>query len=464
LTNRTDYEILLNTLDKAENGPVVDEKDWDLRFISQSIQELIIKYDISWTSEGPIVPWDDEFADRVFAAGWEMALRTGVFCLDTRRQMQWDRNELETILSRTPRQITLGTGEEEVPVFSRRPDDSIRVAIFGGPWGVPVPEELYIPFIESYAREPIFDFVENATLLSTQGRPIRAGSPWEAVACWQEAQMALEAIKKAGRPGLASGCVEIATTEIGELAGTTYGAYRPTDVHHSAFISEQKTAYHQLIKAVHFAHTGSISEAYFNPMYGGYVGGGPGVAIAIVSGMLLAKACLGGTLCNTGPTHVHLDCSTHPMLVKATALAFQGLARNTNLLISPFVRPTTGPGTKEIFYESAALTIASVVSGAALIDCVQSATGNHTLYSSPLEARFCGELAHAVEGMTRKDADPIVTKLVEKYKDIQEEHLIGLPFTEVYDLDTLQPNSDWFSKYQAACDGMDSDFGIGINK
>jgi len=460
MKNSQDYDLLLSALDKAENGPVLDEKEWDLKFISQTVSGLIRKYDISWNQDDPIVPWDDEFSDRVFQAGMELALETGVFCLDTKRRMQWSRDEIDVILSGTLKQVTVGDGDDSVEVFARCPDDDTRVAIFGGPWGVAVPEKTYPAYIESYAREPIFDLIENATLLSTHGRMIRAGSPWEAVAGWHEAQMALDSVSRAGRPGVAVGATEISTTEVGELAATTYGGYRPTDIHHVAFISEQKVSYDNLTKGMHIAHTQSLSEAYFNPMYGGYVGGGPGVAIAIVSGILLVKACFMGTFCNTGPTHVHLDCSTHPDLVTATAIAFQGLARNTHLMTSPFVRPTTGPGTREIFYESGALTLAAVVSGAALIDCVQSATGNNQMYATPLEARFCGELAHAVEGMTRKDADPIVTWFVEKYKHTQGEDLIGQPFTELYDLDTLQPIPEWYREYENVCKEIEAEFGI----
>ena len=108
-------------------------------------------------------------------------------------------------------------------------------------------------------------------MLSTHNRPIRAGSPWEAVAACQEHELASEILKRGGRPGMAVGCVEIAVTEVGELAGTTYGGYRPTDVHKINFISEQ-TAYHHLTSAVHFAHVDAFSESYFNPMYGGYFG------------------------------------------------------------------------------------------------------------------------------------------------------------------------------------------------
>ena len=177
MSKPTDYQILLGSLDKAEHGPIVEERDWDNKFISQTIRELVRKYDISWNADDPIVPWDNDFADRVFAAGMEMAVKTGVYCLDTKRQMLWSQDELEQILSRTPKQVTVGEGVDAVTVYTRRPDDDKRVAVWGGPWGVPVTEELYTPFIESYAREPVFDLVENATLLSTHGRPIRAGSP-----------------------------------------------------------------------------------------------------------------------------------------------------------------------------------------------------------------------------------------------------------------------------------------------
>ena len=127
-----DYEILLSNLDKAENGPIVDEKDWDLRYINQTVQELLGKYDISWNLDDPFVPWDDEFADRVYAAGMEMAKKTGVYCIDTKRQMQWSQNELEQILSRTPNQVTVGAGKDAVTIHTRRPDDDTRVAVFGG--------------------------------------------------------------------------------------------------------------------------------------------------------------------------------------------------------------------------------------------------------------------------------------------------------------------------------------------
>ena len=300
-------------------------------------------------------------------------------------------------------------------------------------------------------------------LLSTRGRMIRAGSPWEAIAAWQEKELAFEIRERAGRPGLAVGCVEISTTEIGELAGTTYGGYRTTDCHHFNLISEQKTAYHHLTKAAHFAHVGAITESYFNPMYGGFVGGGAGVALACVSGSIVMRACYQGMLNNIGPTHVHISASTHPEVLRALQLGIQALSRNAKFLTSPFIRPTTGPGTKEIFYESGALAVAATVSGASYIDGVQSAAGTSVAGASPLEVLFVAKLVHAVEGMSRKKAAPIVAWMVDQYRDIQEDNLVGKSFQELHDLETLDPIPEWKQLYLDAIDEMNKQFNLGIS-
>ena len=65
--NVDSYDYVLSVLDKAENGPVVAEKDWDRQYITKKVKELIKKYDISWDA-GTMVPDDDALADRLFEA------------------------------------------------------------------------------------------------------------------------------------------------------------------------------------------------------------------------------------------------------------------------------------------------------------------------------------------------------------------------------------------------------------
>ena len=71
---------LLDVLDRMESGPVMEEEDFDLNLIPNTMADLQEKYDIRIPSEAPFVSADDAFADRLFAAGLEMAETIGVYC------------------------------------------------------------------------------------------------------------------------------------------------------------------------------------------------------------------------------------------------------------------------------------------------------------------------------------------------------------------------------------------------
>ncbi len=441
------YEYLLAVLDKTEKGPIVEVGEFDKKLIYQSINDLIEKYEISW-DEKTYVPSDDKLADRLFYAGKELALNTGVLCLDSSRQMIWTRDELDWALNNTPNTVTLGAGKDQCTISKRSPDQASPITIAAGAIGIPVPEELFVPVMVSIIQESVIDIVDNASFLTTHGRPIRAGSPWEVVACWQEVDLSFEAARIAGRPGIAIGCAENSPSEIGELATFTREGFRTTDWHHVGMISELKTSYSDLTKAIQYARTGVVSQGFYNPILGGYAGGKEGIAIASVAGLILMRACYGVQTMNTGPSHPSLACNTHPMMLASQNLAFQALSRNTNLLISNMVRPVAGPGTKEILYEIAAHAIGAVASGISYAYGVHSAMGNHASHTSGLESRFLGEISRAAVGLDRKEAGIIVNLLVGKYADTQPQKLIGKAFPEVYDLNTLQPKKEWFQLYE----------------
>lgn len=444
----------VSVLAKAENGPVVDEREWDRGFIGRTIKELVNRYNIEWDRGECTVPADDDLADRLFAAGVELAASSGVYCIDTHRRMPWTRAEIEQVLSEAPAEITIGEGRDQVTLRCRRPDDADRVGVIGGAYGIPVAEERFVPMMLSYAREPLIEFIENASLQTTHGHPIRANSAWDAVACWQEARLTAEVLDRAGRPGMSVGCANSSATAIGELSTTTWGGFRTADWHHNSLMSELKVSYTDLIKATHFRYTGAFSHNFYNPIFGGYPGGGPGLAVAIVAGMILLRATLWGESVNPGPSHAHLSCNTFPEMIAAQALAFQALSRNTHLITSVFSRPASGPGTMEIFYETAALTIAGVVSGAGFVKGVQSATGRIPEHCSGLEARFMAQVAHAARGLTRSEADRMVRSLAARYRDSLSDPPIGLPFERVYDIDSVRPFPHWQAMYARACTEM----------
>lgn len=453
-------ETVLSVLDRAENGPVVDEEKWDRFYIYQTIKDLVERYDIRWEHQKAGVPADDDLADRLFSAGMELASHSGVYCIDTHRRMIWSPAELQSVLDNAPAEITVGEGVDVAHLHHRRPEEDSRVAVIGGAYGILVPEALFVPMMVSYAQEPLLDFIENASLESTYGRSIRANSPWDVVACWQEVALTFEAARRAGRPGIAIGCANSSASLIAELTTTTYGGFRTSDWHHNSIMSELKVSYADLVKAAHFKYTGAFSHNFYNPIYGGYVGGGPGLAVAIVAGMILLRATLWGESVNPGPSHAHLSCNTFPEMITAQAVAFQALNRNTHLLTSGFARPMAGPGVMDLFYEVAAITIAAVVSGVALAKGVQTATGRFASHCSGLEARFMAMVAHAAEGMRREEADPLVRRLVERYQPRLTEVQIGKPFDQVYDVETVRPTEEWQALFEKACNEMETEFGL----
>jgi methylamine--corrinoid protein Co-methyltransferase len=366
------------------------------------------------------------------------------------------------VLGNTPVEVTLGMDDDQVMISKRNPEQDSPIAIAAGAIGIPVPEDLFVPVMVSIAKERLVDIVDNATFLTTHGRPIRAGSPWEVVACWQEVDLSFEAINRAGRPGIAIGCAENSPSEIGELASHTRDGFRPTDWHHVGMISELKVSYSDLTKAVQYARTGVVSQGFYNPILGGYAGGAEGIAIASVAGLILMRACYGVPMVNTGPSHAMLSCNTHPKMLASQMLAFQALSRNTNLLVANMVRPVGGPGTKDILYEVAAHAIGSVASGISYAYGVHSAMGNHTAHTSGLESRFLAQSAKAAVGLTRSDADELVRNLVLKYAEGQTEKPIGKPFDQVYDLRTIEPTLEWQGMYEDVCGEIMEEFGLNI--
>ena len=456
---KVDPKLVASVLDKAEEGPILDEKTWDEQFIHKTITQIVDEYDISWAENDSSVPSDDALADRLFEAGMDLALRTGVYCLDTSRRMIWTRDELEQALDKTPQQITVGKNKDKVTLTKRNPEENIRVGVIGGPYGIPVPEDLFIPVMTSYAQESLIDVLETASLKSTYGRSIRINSPWDSIACLQEYKLMREVKDQVGRPGISVGAAQTPSA-VGVLSSATYGAGSPTDWYHNSFMSELKVTYNDLIKSAHYIQIGSTCHCFYNPIYGGYPGGAEGGAVAMVAGMLLMRACLFAETVNPAPSHAHYSCNSYPAMLPSQAAAIQAVTRNTNLITAGFTRPVAGPGEQDMLYEIAALQLAFVPSGISFVKGVHSATGNIDLHCSGLEARFMAQVAHAAESLSRKEADTMVKRLMEKYQDGQKTQKPGKPFTEIYDLDSLQPTAEWQGIYEDVCHELEVDFGL----
>jgi methylamine--corrinoid protein Co-methyltransferase len=437
---------LLEVLHRAEIGPIMEEADFERRLVAPAIKTAVKKYGIKFNKD-VIVPSDDDLADRVFQAGLELAVEIGLFCQSTSRRIAWTKHELEEGLRSCPGETVMGAGNDAVICKARRPEDATAPVIIGGAYGVPFPEDLFVPVMLSFARESIIDVIENATLETVYGYPIKAGSPWEVVGGWREAELSMEVVNRAGRPGLCIGCVETSPTALAQLSAASWGGFRTTDWHHVATVSEFKTNYDLLSKVAHITRIGGVMECYYNPIFGGYVGGAEGVAVAIVAALILLNQVDMADTIATRPNHPFLGCDTTPELLWAMSVALQGLSRNTDLLVGALTGPAGGPGTKTMLYENSAFSLATTVSGQALLEASHSAGGNVPRHVSGLDAKICGEVAYASRGMSREEANQLVKQLIAIYEPQLTTQPIGRPFEQVYDIEKIMPTAEWQGIY-----------------
>jgi methylamine--corrinoid protein Co-methyltransferase len=437
---------LIEILYRAESGPIIDEKEFEAKLIRSTVKRLISKYEIKF-DRNTIVPSNDDLADRIFQAGMEFAVDVGMFCQDTNRRIIWTEDEYLEGLRSCPGEVIMGTANDTVKIKARTPESESTPTFVGGPFGVPVPENMFVPIMLSYAQEAVIDVIENPTIEKVYGHPIKADSPWEVIAGWREAELSFETINRAGRPGMPIGCIEISPTALAQISAASWGGVRPSDWHHVSAPSEFKTNYDLLSKVAHIVRIGAHMEAYLNIIYGGYFGGAEGVVIGLAAGLIVVNQNYMGTTISVSSAHPFLHSDATPESLWAQSLAFQAISRNTKMLTASLSKPASGPGTKTLLYENAAFVIAGVASGLTVPQASMTATGTNSCHCSGLESKFSAEVAHAAAGMSREQANEIAKKLLAIYEDELPSKPIGKPFQEVYDLNTLQPTPEWLGIY-----------------
>ncbi len=127
------YTRLLDVFDRAENGAMIDEMEWDMRLVPQAVSRLIAEYDLKMKPVSEtIVNQDDNLADRLYQAGLALAEQVGVYCISTNRQITFSRDEILASLEVAPVEVTLGEGNDRHVERKRRLDDPQFPTIKGG--------------------------------------------------------------------------------------------------------------------------------------------------------------------------------------------------------------------------------------------------------------------------------------------------------------------------------------------
>ena len=452
----------LDILDRAKTGPQVKKSDWDLDHIVIPTKRVVRKYDLKWDKQC-VVPNDPDVADRVFQAALELAAEVGVYCINTERVIRFSREEIQQGLDLAATELVMGEGKDSRTLFARQICDPRPPLVWAGNPGVPTPEELFLPMVQSWMQEPIVDLVTCGSVTTVDGRPVETGTASEVYAVRRELRMLREGLRRVGRPGMGLLAAQSAVSSLGDLAAANPDYLRPVDSHLVAMFNELIIDLDNMNRAANSVEYGMRNASLATVMVGGLAGDGPGAAVVQAASFMLANLVCRADYHLLHPIHIrHVATSTRGVMWMQGVVE-QAFARNAPCIIVSDIYPKSGAGTKELLYEVAANAIAITVSGGHLegVGAADGAVPN----SSGLEARWMGEVGHAVakQGLSLDQAEELIQILLAKYEYVfsQAGGNPGKRFDQVYYLKTLRPTDEWEDIYKTVKEEL-SQIGLAV--
>lgn len=451
----------LDVCERAETGPLMTERDFELKVFMPGLREVVNEYEVRYDSEVP-VPADDAAADRVYEAAVDFLARAGVYCQDTNRVIQFTEEEIRDAVASAPGECFTGEGKDASIFRVRQPDDSTMARCHVN-WGtVHSSQEMAIDIMAANVAHPEAKAISISSVTNTvRGMRVKAGSPLEMYAGIRAIRVARDACRRAGRPGLPLmnlvPAAAAAVTTIG-ASGAQFGA-RPTDGWIIGIISEHKIDYGAMNKVAYLLNWGANIGSQGAPSLGGYCGGAPGTAVVNTAYFLLGLVAMKANYHLCFPIHFrHGCCSTRDVLWLVSTSSQAG-SRNIPMPVIWLGYMAAGVNTKMYFYETAAYLLAATTSGADAVKMPTPAKGVKVDASTPMETQFGIEMVKAASRLNREQANELVIKLLEKYESQIPHAPEGDRYQDCYDVESGKPGESYLRLY----DGVKSELsGIGI--
>lgn len=444
-------------VERAFTGPICTERDFDLEFLVPNLRKVVAKYGIKYDPQNP-VPADDDLADRVWEAGIEFLLETGVYCIDTERRILFTRSEIEEALETGPAGSVFGEGKDTRIMPKRSPEDKTPPWCSGGGCRASS-EEILINVVKTYAENPLSDGICSPCLTYIDGQALIAGSPLGIEGAIRTVILTREAARRAGRPGMpiVNGIASAVQSQE-HIAGHSFGI-RQTDVLEASTLHEMKVNFDSLNKVAFSLAAGNLIFAENGVILGGLAGGPAGTAVVAAAYNPVDLLILRGATQHLFTVHFGLGTTSARDTIWAQSLANQAATRNSTL---PLVCPGyvgAGMTTRMSFYELSAWVMGTVVSGGS-IEVGSPAKAIVLDEGGPMEAIFGSGVAHAVAGMSRKEINKIVLALLEKYEEKLPDPPTGKKYQECFNMATGTPNKEFIEVYRGVIQEMTDQFGL----
>ncbi len=437
----------LDVCERAQTGPLLDEGDFDLERLFLTAQRLCEQYGIEYDPERP-VPADDDLADRVFEAAVDLFCEVGVYCCDTRRVIAFSRDEVAEAVSSSRGRCVMGEGKDRHVFTSRTPDSGVRPWFHVGSGIVSTDERMAYHITRENARLEQANSISVPALDRVAGHPIQPGTPSEIYGAIRGIEIARNALRQAGRPGLAIGnCISTAGTDLAAIAASgPVSGLRPSDGWLVGAFAELKVKLGALNKTAYLLNWGANIGGESGPLVGGYAGGPAPTAVLTAAYILMGKLVFHCDYHLTFPIHITRGCSTTRDALWCAAVSAQAISRNTREPVWHLGYMAAGPMTRQFFYESAAYNAAVLASGGTT-QTSHPARAVLNDHATPMEMRGSVEQAEASVGMTRDQANELVKTLLERYEDQIDHAPPGKRYQDCYDTETGNPGQEYTDLY-----------------
>jgi methylamine--corrinoid protein Co-methyltransferase len=449
-------------IDRALNGPICTERDFDLAIFVPNLRKVLEKYKIKFDPANPI-PADDDLADRVWQAAMEFLEATGMYCMDTERRIIFSREEIEGALATGPSGCIFGDGKDARVMPRRYPEDKRPPWCSGSGAGPVSKEEYLINIVKTYAEDTLSDGITAPCITNVDGRTIEANSPLGIEGAIRTVLLTREALRRAGRPGMpVVNEVASAIRAVEHIAGHRFGNPK-VDYLEIGTVHELKVDLDALNKVAYCQSVNNLTFAENGIIMGGMAGGPAGAAVTAAAYNPVDMLVLRGAAQHPFIVPFEKGTSSRRDALWARSISVQAVARNSPL---PAVSPgytSAGPLTEMAYYEYAAWIISQVVSGGS-VEVGAAYRGVLTDCCSPLENIFGNGVAHAMAGMSRTEANKIVLALLEKYEGKIADPPKGKPYPGYFDQKTCAPNGECVSLYREMRKEFEKKFGLEFKK
>ena len=438
---------ILEICQRAQNGLKMDKEIFDLDVVFANTRELCQKYEIAYDPQTP-VPSDDDLADRVYRAAVEFVVQTGVYCPDTSRIIQFTKEEVLEAVANSRGRCIMGEGKDCYIWTPRLPDSDTQPWYHIGTGIVNTDERIAFNLVKAYAGIRQANSVSVPAMETIGGCPVSSSTPTEILGAIRGIKIARDALRHAGRPGLAIGNgISTAGTSIATIAASApqFGL-RSSDGWLVGALSEMKFNMSTLNKTAYLSSWGANIGNESGPLLGGYVGGPAEVAVLNVAYRLVGLLVLNCDYHLTFPVHITKGCSSPRDVLWCVSVSNQAISRNTKELVWSLGYIAAGPMTKQFFYESAAYIAATIPSGVSA-QTTHPAKAVLNDYVTPMEMLGAVEIMQACVGMTRKQANELAQELLEKYERNIDNAPIGKKYQDCFDVETAQPCEEYVELY-----------------